>query len=94
MHKYHRESCVVQLTLTSSPEMLNGIRQLWNRDNPSESAPIPPPLADGLAEGQPDTPCGDFAIDDYRPIKVIVIGAGMCGILAGIRWETFDVGLS
>ncbi|KAM5545289.1 hypothetical protein V8D89_001400 [Ganoderma adspersum] len=29
---------------------------------------------------------GDFAIDEYRPIKVIVIGAGFSGILAGIRF--------
>ena len=28
---------------------------------------------------------GDFAIDEYKPIKVIVIGAGFSGILAGIR---------
>ncbi|KAM5545277.1 hypothetical protein V8D89_001388 [Ganoderma adspersum] len=29
---------------------------------------------------------GDFSIDEYRPIKVIVIGAGFSGILAGIRF--------
>ena len=28
---------------------------------------------------------GNFTIDEYRPIKVIVIGAGFSGILAGIR---------
>ena len=28
---------------------------------------------------------GDFAIDEYRPIKVICVGAGLTGILAGIR---------
>jgi len=28
---------------------------------------------------------GDFAIDEYRPIKVICIGAGFSGITAGIR---------
>ncbi len=31
---------------------------------------------------------GDFAIDEYGPIKVIVIGAGFSGILAGIRYVT------
>ncbi|KAI0635260.1 hypothetical protein C8Q77DRAFT_1054047 [Trametes polyzona] len=29
---------------------------------------------------------GDFCIDEYRPIKVIVIGAGFSGITAGIRF--------
>ena len=28
---------------------------------------------------------GEFAIDEYRPIKVICVGAGFTGILAGIR---------
>ena len=28
---------------------------------------------------------GGFAIDEYRPIKVICVGAGFTGILAGIR---------
>lgn len=30
---------------------------------------------------------GSFAIDDYKPMKVIAIGAGMSGILAAIRCE-------
>ncbi|KAJ8480894.1 hypothetical protein ONZ51_g6367 [Trametes cubensis] len=29
---------------------------------------------------------GDFCIDEYKPIKVIVIGAGISGLLAGIRF--------
>ncbi|KAI0628458.1 FAD/NAD-P-binding domain-containing protein [Trametes polyzona] len=29
---------------------------------------------------------GDFCIDEYRPIKVIVIGAGFSGITAGVRF--------
>ena len=29
---------------------------------------------------------GDFAIDEYRPIRVAVIGAGISGIVAGIRY--------
>ena len=27
----------------------------------------------------------DFAVDEYKPVRVIVIGAGFSGILAGIR---------
>lgn len=65
--------------------MLNNLRQLWKRDVSSQTAPLTSsPLTVG-AEVQTDVPFGDFAIDQYRPIKVIVIGAGMCGILAGIR---------
>lgn len=29
---------------------------------------------------------GQFAIDEDRPIKVVVIGAGYSGIAAGIRY--------
>ena len=36
---------------------------------------------DGISEFR----LGDFAIDEYRPIKVIAIGAGFSGIIAGIR---------
>lgn len=39
--------------------------------------------------GKPDIDTftlGNFAIDEYRPVKVIVIGAGFSGILAGIRY--------
>ncbi|KAJ3554994.1 hypothetical protein NM688_g2817 [Phlebia brevispora] len=32
---------------------------------------------------------GDFAIDDYRPLKIIGIGAGMSGILAAIRFRQY-----
>lgn len=35
---------------------------------------VPPPFS-----------ADDFAIDDLREMKVIAIGAGMSGILAGIR---------
>ncbi|TBU26572.1 FAD/NAD(P)-binding domain-containing protein [Dichomitus squalens] len=31
-------------------------------------------------------PLGDFSIDEHRPIKVVVIGAGFSGIIAGIRF--------
>ena len=45
-----------------------------------------PPGADG--EGVQDNgrfELGDFSIDEYRPVRVVVIGAGFSGILAGIR---------
>ena len=46
------------------------------------------------ASGAPDADStipflpGDFSIDDYRPLKVIVVGAGFSGIAAGIRYAT------
>lgn len=33
-----------------------------------------------------DFKLGTFSIDEYRPIKVVVIGAGFSGIIAGIRF--------
>ena len=34
---------------------------------------------------------GNFSIDEYQPVKVIVIGAGFSGILAGIRSVSYIV---
>lgn len=31
-------------------------------------------------------PLWEHCVDDYRPVKIIVIGAGLSGILAGIRF--------
>ncbi|KZT07862.1 FAD/NAD-binding domain-containing protein [Laetiporus sulphureus 93-53] len=45
------------------------------------------PATNGLLNGVDDSfQLGDFAIDEYRPIKVVVIGAGYSGIIAGIRF--------
>ncbi|OCH84940.1 FAD/NAD-binding domain-containing protein [Obba rivulosa] len=30
---------------------------------------------------------GDFSIDEYRPMRVVVVGAGFSGIIAGIRFR-------
>jgi hypothetical protein len=40
--------------------------------------------ANGTADGLP--PLFEHCIDDYRPIKVICIGAGISGILTAIRF--------
>ncbi|KAM5543782.1 hypothetical protein V8D89_002399 [Ganoderma adspersum] len=47
------------------------------------SSPLPPSL-NGGADGR--FTLGNFTIDEYKPIKVIVIGAGFSGILAAIRF--------
>ena len=31
---------------------------------------------------------GNFSVDEYRPLKVVCIGAGISGIVAGIRCVT------
>ncbi|KAI0940653.1 hypothetical protein AcW1_003794 [Taiwanofungus camphoratus] len=36
--------------------------------------------------GQTQFKLGSFAVDEHRPIKVVVIGAGFSGIIAGIRF--------
>ncbi|EIW55631.1 FAD/NAD-P-binding domain-containing protein [Trametes versicolor FP-101664 SS1] len=49
--------------------------EISRRIHPKNSASSPPPYV-----------LGDFCIDEYRPVKVIVIGAGFSGITAGIRF--------
>ncbi|KZT07847.1 FAD/NAD-binding domain-containing protein [Laetiporus sulphureus 93-53] len=45
-------------------------------------------ISNGLATSDADSnfKLGDFSIDEYRPIKVVAIGAGFSGIIAGIRF--------
>ncbi|KAI0712848.1 hypothetical protein C8T65DRAFT_739260 [Cerioporus squamosus] len=52
-----------------------GIRQARPESEPTPAAPTPTKIK-----------LGDFSIDEYRPIKVIVIGAGFSGILSAIRF--------
>ena len=33
---------------------------------------------------------GDFSLDEYRPIRVAVIGAGISGIVAGVRYVRLE----
>ena len=41
----------------------------------------------GVASGTSGFRLGGFCIDEDRPMKVIVIGAGFSGIIAGIRYD-------
>lgn len=50
------------------------------------------PVANNVTAPSHDTPTqqfklGGFAIDEYRPLRIIVIGAGYSGIIAGIRLQ-------
>ncbi|KAF8183592.1 FAD/NAD-binding domain-containing protein [Mycena galopus ATCC 62051] len=65
--------------------MLANLRTLWRKAAPSVASPPAP----GTASAPVDEPysTGEFSIDDYRPIKVICIGAGFSGILCAIRFQ-------
>ncbi|KAK7052585.1 FAD/NAD-P-binding domain-containing protein [Favolaschia claudopus] len=53
---------------------MSSFRKWWGSRRVSPSPPL-----------QETYTLGDFSIDDYRPIKVICIGAGFSGILCAIR---------
>ncbi|CCL98306.1 uncharacterized protein FIBRA_00300 [Fibroporia radiculosa] len=50
-------------------------------------------LTNDLAGGN-DFKLGGFSIDEYRPIRVVVIGAGFSGIIAGIRHKIPNINLT
>ena len=61
--------------------MLNAISQLLGSAPSATEATVdvPPPHIE-------EDSFGAFSIDEYRPMKVAIIGAGASGILAAIRW--------
>lgn len=81
-------------------ELINGSTLQTKAPSASTSAQV---HTNGLSvtNGQPATKTtdadsssfklGDFSIDEYRPMKVVVIGAGFSGIIAGIRCVTCDL---
>ncbi len=70
-------SVIADPTYPPFPSAMGG-RESRPASEPAPAEPVPPtPVKIKL---------GDFAIDEYRPIKVLVIGAGFSGILAGIRY--------
>ncbi|KAI0057663.1 FAD/NAD(P)-binding domain-containing protein [Artomyces pyxidatus] len=46
----------------------------------------PQPLGDNGRQFKASN-AGDFAVDEYRPMKVVCIGAGYSGLIAGIRFS-------
>ena len=65
-----------------TPKAENGQATSTSSATPATSAP------DGSAKPQPTYVPPDFAIDEWRRMKVVVIGAGYSGITAGIRCVT------
>ncbi|THG96306.1 hypothetical protein EW026_g5501 [Hermanssonia centrifuga] len=67
------------------------IRHTARPEIPNMSAPssngIPTDTHGKLQEDYPPFQLGDSPIDDYPPFKVVVIGAGVSGIHAGIRFR-------
>lgn len=49
----------------------------------ASQAPTGTQLDGGLPEDL--SKMAEFSIDEYRPMRVVVIGAGMSGVAAGIR---------
>ncbi|KAH9925847.1 FAD/NAD-P-binding domain-containing protein [Epithele typhae] len=60
------------------------LSRLFKPDRASKSGPKSPtsPGAHTIT----NLSLGEFSIDEYQPVKVIVIGAGFSGIIAGIRF--------
>lgn len=44
-------------------------------------------MAGNVKTGSQGFETGSFSIDEYRPMKVVCIGAGFSGIVAGIRFS-------
>ena len=59
--------------------MLNAITKLLSSPNGSVAdSKVDPPQTN-------EDVFGAFSIDEYRPMRIAIIGAGASGILAGIR---------
>ncbi|KAJ3530966.1 hypothetical protein NM688_g7640 [Phlebia brevispora] len=71
---------------SSTAAMLDYLRNLLQGD---ATATPTTPIHDAAVEHNVDFQLGDFAIDDYKPMKIIAIGAGMSGILASIRFRQY-----
>lgn len=69
----HIKVCCAQLQVHLPTLMLTAINNFLNANSKAES----PYLNEDAF--------GAFSIDEYRPMRVAVIGAGASGILAGIR---------
>ncbi|KAF7343045.1 FAD/NAD-P-binding domain-containing protein [Mycena venus] len=66
------------------------LSKFWTLRRKARKAPVAAPSADSEpVPPQTEEPysAGEFSIDDYRPMKVICIGAGFSGILAAIRFR-------
>ena len=67
--------------------MLGGLRKAFSSDS---AAVVDVEGAKSSPKDEGSAPIhafeeGNFTIDEHRPMKIIVVGAGFSGILAGIR---------
>ncbi|KAJ7508494.1 FAD/NAD-P-binding domain-containing protein [Mycena galericulata] len=70
--------------------MTDKLRTLWRQDKPNTPIDSTPEAATAPPTAPPAREpyvAGDFSVDDYRPLKVICIGAGFSGILCAIRFR-------
>lgn len=59
--------------------------------DPSDSTPLSPSTTVANESQKSESSAhpfrlGNFSVDEYKPLKVVVIGAGFSGIVAGIRY--------
>ena len=92
------ERCGLPLCITS-PSDLRLFLQVASMPGGGFSR-VPDTLSPTSVRDEPaDTPrantftLGDFAIDEYKPIKVVVIGGGFSGILAAIRFVSLPTSI-
>lgn len=73
---------MTSIQLDAKVPILNGL----SGDHAAAGTPALP-LNGHTPNGQDSRPftLGNFSIDEYKPIKVVCIGAGVSGIIAGIR---------
>jgi hypothetical protein len=53
----------------------------------ASQAPVQP-TSNGVREDL--SKMAEFSIDEYRPMRVVVVGAGMSGVAAGIRYSSLS----
>ncbi len=84
LHKVGLESIRAGYALISRFQRHTARPEIPNMSAPSSNG-IPTDTHGKLQEDYPPFQLGDSPIDDYPPFKVVVIGAGVSGIHAGIR---------
>ena len=71
--------------------MFAKLRDFWTSSSERKNDFVQPPVntlpATPLAQAT-RTPyvAGNFSVDEYRPMKIVVIGAGQSGLVAAIRY--------
>ncbi|EIN14235.1 FAD/NAD(P)-binding domain-containing protein [Punctularia strigosozonata HHB-11173 SS5] len=71
----------------ASTTMSTGAHHLLSADPPESALKGSHPNGDPTLHGASGFKLGNFCVDEYRPIRVAVIGAGFSGVTAAIRFR-------